>query len=246
MRISHDYLPGRLTADKSSVAYIHALSSVDQLGNIVLSPSDQLGNIERGAELYRDGEVDRVVILDLGRKYKGQYGTPVMQDDEPSSPDAQMIHSGWREWSRLLHERGVPLDKIEILRLGHDEYQRKYYHTHTEAEAVVERCDQYAIDRLIIVSSPWHIVRAMCENVSQALRERSGCLAVYAATANLRYARGWTVPGLGSQSTIGARTTPLQELEREMAKLVAYCAQGDLEPAKEILDYFDRRDALNS
>lgn len=236
-RIAMDRPPDLGIDGGKRIAYIHALS-----------PDDTAGNIARGAELHQEGFADYIFVLGLGRKYKGQYGARAMADDEPAHPTAQMMHSGWREWMRLLDEEGVPKNNIGILQLENPEYQEKYYHTHTEAVSLVKmiKASDALITRLIVVSAAWHIVRAACEVVSQVIVQglagEDRFLPVYIAPAWGAFARAWTEAGLGSQSTAGA-LTPLQELGCELGKIKKYCGWRDLKTAQEILAYFDRRDA---
>jgi hypothetical protein len=244
MRLTSRIVMDRLPCDEfdfddgiTSIGYIHALS-----------PDDAEGNLDEGAFLIENRFINRLYILGLGRKYKGQYASPAIADDEPACLEAQMSHSGFRVWRLRLNERGVENFYIGILRLEQPEYQARYYHTHAEAVSLVQLIKgDRSIARLFVVSSGWHIVRAACEVVSQVIVQGLAggdrFLPVYIVPAWESPARAWTQKGLGSQSTVGAKT-PLEELENELAKLKAYCAKGDLKTAQEILAYFDQRDAL--
>lgn len=215
-----------------------------------VTPENMDPIIEVGAKLYCMSivqvvahyklRVGKVVFLGLARKCLGDYGTPAMSDSqiEPHVLNVNWVHSGYEDWRQRLVDRGVSKDDIIVNPLSEPMYEKRFYHTHTEAVAFVKLAKERGWKNLVIVSHSAHILRATAETVTAVLNHYPEAKVFVAPGRGL----SWCETALQSQSD--SSKSRIDSMNDEIAKMDDYYrrSDSDLRSAKEILAYFKKRD----
>jgi hypothetical protein len=98
------------------------------------SPDNERSVLERAAEMFREGLVQRLMVMDA----------PVNAG-----------YAGMRAWGRWMEENGVNAERIVAVPL-HD----SMHNTLTEAEAFVRAARENGFTSLVVTAAPFHQVRA--------------------------------------------------------------------------------------
>lgn len=154
--------------------------------------------------------------------------TLVIMDGHAETPEG---YPGARAYSRLLEERGISRTSIKVIPFG------GYLNTLTEANAVVAYALKQKWDKLIIVSPPFHQLRAFISMVT-AVRKHNTNLRVY---NQIGAVLPWDETARHSQGILVRVRRDL--IIEEIRRIEKYTEKGDLLPAHEILEYLKWRDA---
>jgi len=118
---------------------------------------------------------------------------------------------------------GVPLKRVESI------------NTLVEAQALIDFARDRSVASLIVVSPPFHQLRAFMTTVTVALKEYPD-ISIYSRTG---FALPWLETVVHSQGTLTAARRQL--IQEEVARIATYQAKGDLAPFEAVLEYLDRR-----
>ncbi len=139
---------------------------------------------------------------------------------------------GIDKWLDILDKRGVPEDKIK----GIDIHHFDMINTYIEAFEIIRYAKKNNIARLLIVSAPFHQLRAFSTVVTAALRQYPE-LKVYSQPG---HALSWQENVSHSQGTLYGNREEF--IYSELERMEKYNKKGDLASIEEILDYLSQRD----
>lgn len=178
--------------------------------------------IERGAELFHEKRVSRVGVLG-GGPYRGGGET------------GPVFYRGGDLWTEELLLRGVPHSAIMA---RHSCKEGQVCHTGTEAEHLVLFAKEKGFTDIVIVTAPFHMLRAFTNTVTQTMRHYPELRIWCRAGTPLP----WNERVIASQDLVpGLRSAEI--LSREFMKLHrVYKNQYDLLPARDLLAYLTRRE----
>lgn len=149
-----------------------------------------------------------------------------------SAAGAVSGYPGGKSWRHELERRHVPPYRLKAVKPPVDDI----LHTRLEAEALIRYTSTNSYDRLIVVSAPFHQLRAFMTTVSVAL-EQMPELKIYSQVGGVL---PWHETVVHSQ---GRLTLPRSDLiQAELERIEQYQQQGDLAPTEAILAYLKQRD----
>ena len=148
--------------------------------------------------------------------------------------DAQAMNGypGVDQCSRRLRELGLPADKIDCVPYGDAES----INTLIESQALVRFAKDREMRSLILVSPPFHQLRAFMTAATVALK-RHPELAIFSHPGA---AMSWMESVAHSQGTLQAQRRQL--IQEELIRIHTYQDKGDLARFEAVLDYLNRRD----
>lgn len=146
---------------------------------------------------------------------------------------AKSGYPGYTVWKRELEELGISEDQIE----GVNAADTATLNTLIESEALVRFAKLRGYERLIVVSSPFHQLRALMTAVTVALREYPD-LQIHSQPGP---ALPWLQTAVHSQGTLESSRNKL--IWSEIERIEKYQKKGDLGSFDEALKYLNMRDA---
>lgn len=182
-----------------------------------------------GAYLFAQTVDNQESVLAAGRDLidRGQ-----VQNLLISAAGAVSGYPGGDRWRHELERRHVPPLCLRAVKPPVD----KILHTRLEAEALIRHTRTKGYKHLIVVSAPFHQLRAFMTTVSVAL-EQMPELKIYSQVGGVL---PWHETVVHSQ---GRLTLPRSDLiQAELERIEQYQQQGDLAPTEAILAYLKQRD----
>ena len=173
--------------------------------------SNEISTLGRASEIWRAGLAERIVFGRGGKLVKG----------DPWEPgyDSKLARLG-------VHSGAIIPVQITA----------ELAHTQTEANSLVQFAQKEGWQRVYVVSSPFHQLRAFVGTVTAILRQG----ARLKAFSMPGLALPWTEEAVHSQNVVTGKRFKL--LKGELDRMNAYYEHGDLVTAREALDYLDQRD----
>ena len=149
--------------------------------------------------------------------------------------DAQAMsgYPGVKHCSRRLRELGLPADKIDYVPYGGTES----INTLVESQALVRFARERGIGSLVLVSPPFHQIRAFMTAATVALK----FYPEFVLYSHPGAAMSWMESVVHSQGTLQAQRRQL--IQEELIRVDTYQNKGDLARFEDVLDYLNRRDA---
>lgn len=132
-----------------------------------------------------------------------------------------------------LRKRGLPAEQIDCVPYGN----APSINTLTESQALLRFARDRKLGSLVVVSTPFHQLRAFMTSVTVAL-EWYPELRIYSCPGE---PLSWLDPVVHSQGTLKAQRRQL--IHEELARIDTYQKKGDLASFDDVLAYLDRRDA---
>lgn len=174
---------------------------------------DNQASVFRAAgELTKQSTVSRFLLLDAG----------------PISG-----YPGFDSSRKGLEAEGIFGEKIH----GVPSHGARRIHTRIESEAMVRYAKARDFRSMVVISPPFHQLRAYMTAASVALQEHPD-LAIYSRQGA---AQPWMENVTHSQGTL---TAPRRQLiQEEITRIGTYQQKGDLENFEAVLNYMNRRDA---
>lgn len=207
---------------------------------------NESSSFQAGAKLYSEGFTpklgvtwaDASVFEEMIRKYKEKDSSfeGIMREKLKPKEDGSMVgYLGFEHWRRNLIDLGIKEEDILLIEPSFD-----YPHLTTDDEAggLINYCKQQGVERVCIISPPFHQVRSYVSDVSALLRERADDLNLYSRPGE---PLDWNEKVVHSQ---GAENEIRKDiLEKEIERIYRYQKSGNppLSSLREILDYLDRR-----
>jgi uncharacterized SAM-binding protein YcdF (DUF218 family) len=145
-------------------------------------------------------------------------------------------YPGVKQCSRRLRELGLPADKIDYVPYGGTES----INTLVESQALVRAARDRGIGSLVLVSPPFHQLRAFMTAATVALKFYPD-VALYSHPGA---AMSWMASVVHSQGTLQAQRRQL--IQEELVRVHTYQNKGDLACFEDVLDYLNRRDVPES
>lgn len=169
--------------------------------------------VDKGIELLNNGTIKELWIADSGPK-SGYLGIDI--------------------WRNLLLERGVPREKIK----GIDTREYDMLNTYIEAFEVIRYAKAQRISSLLIVSAPFHQLRAFSTIVTAVLREHPELKVFSQAGLPLP----WHENASHSQGTLVGNREDF--IYSELERIDKYHKKGDLAALEDVIDYLNTRDDI--
>ncbi len=141
-------------------------------------------------------------------------------------------YPGVNQCSRRLRKLGLPADKIDYVPYG----GTKSINTLVESQALIRFARDRGMGSLIVVSPPFHQLRAFMTAATVALDEYPE-LVLYSHPGA---AMSWMESVVHSQGTLQAQRRQL--IQEELVRVHTYQNKGDLARFEDVLDYLNRRD----
>ena len=173
--------------------------------------ANQNSVIDKGVELFNAGLTKELWIADTAPK-SGYVGVDI--------------------WRRLLEEKGMPAEKI----IGINTHDYDMLNTYIEAFEVIGHAKKHDISSLLIVSAPFHQLRAFSTIVTAILREYPA-LKTYSQAGN---AMAWHEDVSHSQGTLLGNRDDF--IYTEIERIDKYNKKGDLADLEDIIEYLNTRD----
>ena len=143
-------------------------------------------------------------------------------------------YPGVNQCRQRVREFGLPADKIDYVPYGGTES----INTLVESQALIRFARDRGIGSLVLVSPPFHQLRAFMTAATVALKSYPD-LAFYSHPGA---AMSWIESVVHSQGTLHAQRRQL--IQEELVRVHTYQNKGDLARFEDVIDYLNRRDAL--
>ncbi|MEM7032738.1 MAG: YdcF family protein [Chloroflexota bacterium] len=171
---------------------------------------NQQSALDTGVKLFEENKTQKILIT----------------DSEPRSG-----YLGFSVWFQQLVQMGVPEENLQ----GVPTHDFPVLHTLAEATAVVRYAKAQALKTLLVVSPPFHMLRAFMTTVSVALRDYPS-LKIFSQPGRTL---PWKEVVVHSQGTLNLVRHDL--IHSEIERIATYQAKGDLAATQDVLAYLNQR-----